>query len=545
MQRQRSGRGGRGRGRGSQGQHSWQKKMLTKLIKDGNATFTSRDVKPFLEGMQLFASKADLLILLADDRNYGIERIQDCLSFISDAESVDTIIVPVLTNTINSETGRPLYKTPRDNVARGIFKTPGLLEFLSTEWVRQMDQSSEHTINTVAEFLLVVVMASVEARNCDYVKTIATELRKISQTESQTVRQLCTIIHLDSNDTDKSKGSSTKKPHKVVCWGSDLKPPGGRHNNDHSNYRDISLVPTQEELAFEGMPFLPLSSGDNAVINDAGEYLLDRNFRLLREDAVGILRENIANPRASKVWINARIIGVACKDAFNPKRTSNLYFLVQFDLTRQRKVNWNVSRALPRDGLVALQRDGLDPMMATIFIRSNREKDLWLNSPGGPVVGVIFHHTHDFSRALNDVSVNLSIMKGFEKKAEMLNKASDPTKRAKTEEELMLLKGRFISYTMTEASDSFFSYRPVLDALQSMISVPLAQDIVHLRPKSERPNYLPQHVRMPSDFGSFVCNLDEWSNDNIVESTTLDDSQATALSLALTSRVALIQGPPG
>ena len=544
MQRQRRGRGGRGRG--GQGQHSWQKKMLTKLIKDGNATFTIRDVKPFLEGMQLFESKADLLMLLADDRNYGIQRIQECLSFISDAESVDTIVVPILTNTIlNSATSRPLYRTPRDNVARGVFQTPGLLEFLSTDWVRQMDQSFEHTISTVAEFLLVVVMASVEARNCDHVKTIATELRKISQMESKTVHQLCTIIHLDSKHTHETKGSATKAPHKVLCWGSDLKPPGGRHDNDHANYRDIQLVPTQEELAFDGMPFLPLSSGDNAVIGDAEESLLDRNFRLLREDAVGTLRENIANPRASKLWMNSRIIGVSCKDAFNAKRTSTLYFLVQFDLPQQRKVNWNVSRAMPRDGLVALQKDGLDPMMATIFIRSNKEKDLWLNSPYGPVVGLIFHHARDFSRALNDVSVNLSITKDFERKAEMLKKASDPNKQAKLEEELMLLKGRFISYTMTEASDSFFSYRPVLDALKSMISIPLAQDIVHLRPTKERPSYLPRHVSMPSDFGSFVCDLDRWSNDDIVDSTTLDNSQAKALHLALTSRVSLVQGPPG
>ena len=58
----------------------------------------------------------------------------------------------------------------------------------------------------------------------------------------------------------------------------------------------------------------------------------------------------------------------------------------------------------------------------------------------------------------------------------------------------MLLKGRFISYTMTEASDSFFSYRPVLDALKSMISIPLAQDIVHLRPTKERPSYLCRNI---------------------------------------------------
>ncbi|KAL7484059.1 hypothetical protein ACHAW6_009716 [Cyclotella cf. meneghiniana] len=98
---------------------------------------------------------------------------------------------------------------------------------------------------------------------------------------------------------------------------------------------------------------------------------------------------------------------------------------------------------------------------------------------------------------------------------------------------------------MTETSDSFFSYRPVLEALKEMTSVPLAQDIVLLTPTGERPSYLPRHVCMPRDFGGLECNLDAWQNDNIVESTTLDQSQVTALYQALSSHVTLIQGPPG
>lgn len=116
---------------------------------------------------------------------------------------------------------------------------------------------------------------------------------------------------------------------------------------------------------------VPLSSGDKAVIADAEECLLDHNyFCLLREDAIGTMRENMANPRLSKVWNNARIIGASCKDAFNPNRTSCLYFLVQFDSPTGKKNDWIFCRALPRDGLVAvaLQREGQYPMMASIFV---------------------------------------------------------------------------------------------------------------------------------------------------------------------------------
>lgn len=547
MHQWQSGRGGgrgrcKGRGRG-RGNNGWQKKMFTKLVKDKDAAFHSRDVQPFLEGMRLFDSKAEVVSLLADDRNCGLKRIRDCLSFLNYHEDVNSILVPLLENIINPETGRPLYKVPRDKVVRAIFFIPGLVEFLASTWVACIHQSNQVIIESIAEFLLVATMSSIEARSSSHVKTIADEIRKSSNASgSQIIRRLCSIIHLDTVKSNQSRKTTADKAPKIVCWGSDLDPPGGRHDNDHENFRDIALVPTQNELAYEGKPFLPLASGDNVVIADAQECLLDRNFRLLREDAVGTMRENMANPRASKVWSNARIIGASCNDAFNPKRTSCLHFLVQFDLPQQRKVNWSVCRALPRDGLVVLKRDGLAPIMATVFIRNDKEKNSWLNSPGGPIVGLVFHHSEDINTALNDVGANSSISEEYDKKIELINNA-EPNKHVT--EQLLLLKGSFVSYTMTETSDSFFSYRPVLEALKDKTSVPLAQDIVSLRPTLDRPSYLPQYVRMPDDFGRLVCNLDEWSNDQVVESTSLDLSQAAALKLALTSRVSLIQGPPG
>eukprot|EP00804_Cyclotella_cryptica_P021863 CCRYP_000836-RA/>CCRYP_000836-RA protein AED:0.40 eAED:0.12 QI:0/0/0/0.5/1/1/6/0/1669 len=518
--------------------------MLTKLVKDEDAKFKPQDVHAFLEGMYLFESKAELLTLLEDDRNFGTKRIHDCLSMISGPGSVDTIVAPLLMNIINEETGRPLYKAPRDNVVRAVFATPGFVEFLAATWCTHIDQSSPKTIESIAQFLFVASMASVEARNSSHVKIIASALREKSQVESQIVRRLCAIIQLDALDSGKFQNLASKVDEQVLCWGSDLHPPGGRHDNDHSNFRDISLVPTQEELGFEGRPWLPLSNEANALVADVEEGLLDRNFRLLREDAVGTMRDNIANPRASKIWKNARIIGASCNDAFHPERTSCLYFLVQFDLPKGRTFDWNVRRALPRDALVALQKDDEALMMATVFVRAVK-KNHWLDSPGGPVIGLVFHHTSDVSRALVDVCVNLSISQDYEKRAEMLRNTTDPNIRVRIEEEMLLLKRGFVCYTMTEASDSFFSYSPVLEALKEMTSVPLAEDIVSLTPTGERPSYMPRHVYMPSDFGGLECDLDAWQNDHVVESTSLDKSQATALNQALSSRVALIQGPPG
>lgn len=61
--------------------------------------------------------------------------------------------------------------------------------------------------------------------------------------------------------------------------------PGGRHNNDDPNYRLIASLPTVEEALCRKEPFLP-TPGDRWP-------LLDRLFRLLREDVVSTLRDAI------------------------------------------------------------------------------------------------------------------------------------------------------------------------------------------------------------------------------------------------------------
>ncbi|CAN0020835.1 unnamed protein product, partial [Laminaria digitata] len=54
---------------------------------------------------------------------------------------------------------------------------------------------------------------------------------------------------------------------------------GGRHSNDHADFRLITIVPSVDEVLCEKLPFLPTSGGPNTPH-------LDRLFRLLRHDMV-------------------------------------------------------------------------------------------------------------------------------------------------------------------------------------------------------------------------------------------------------------------
>ncbi|KAI0129728.1 hypothetical protein BJ170DRAFT_578563 [Xylariales sp. AK1849] len=67
---------------------------------------------------------------------------------------------------------------------------------------------------------------------------------------------------------------------------------GQRHDNDHANICDISILPTQEEIASPRGEYLP--TNDTALFHVPGiRGRLDREFRLLREDTVGQLRDAV------------------------------------------------------------------------------------------------------------------------------------------------------------------------------------------------------------------------------------------------------------
>jgi len=67
---------------------------------------------------------------------------------------------------------------------------------------------------------------------------------------------------------------------------------GPRHDNDHANIFDIKILSTTEEILSPRLEYLPSSDPTKHHLPDLAS-LLDRQFRLLREDTVGQLRDAI------------------------------------------------------------------------------------------------------------------------------------------------------------------------------------------------------------------------------------------------------------
>jgi hypothetical protein len=76
---------------------------------------------------------------------------------------------------------------------------------------------------------------------------------------------------------------------------------------------------------------------------------IDSNFRLLREDAVSSMRENIAQT-THDAWKNARIIGL---DLGKRGSMAAVSFVIRFDYKTPGSPNWKRSRALMPNSVVA------------------------------------------------------------------------------------------------------------------------------------------------------------------------------------------------
>ena len=78
--------------------------------------------------------------------------------------------------------------------------------------------------------------------------------------------------------------------------------PGGRHDNDHADYRQISIMPTGDELLSRERSFFRtadfLDDPENLLSRSC--FHIDNQFRLLREDMLGEIREELATMQGRK-----------------------------------------------------------------------------------------------------------------------------------------------------------------------------------------------------------------------------------------------------
>ena len=295
----------------------------------------------------------------------------------------------------------------------------------------------------------------------------------------------------------------------------------------NEDFRNLSVVPTADDLLLEGRPQIRRNLTDKNF-KDVDTYL-DVHFRLLREDFIRPLREGIQSHINSEKGFS--------KDV---RIYRNVTF-VNSDIARGKLVNF-IKLSLPKKFKLESSKRLLYGNV--LIISNNNFKSFLLAS--------VAHR--DEAKMKNGI-VGISFYESAPK-----NIAT--------------------SFTVVESRTFFTAYKHVLAALQTMHdnNFPLAEHIVFVQKHVDRPQYLfdgENHrydLRVIKDFSlmkkqtsNFLFFDAQSRNPSANESPHLsqlnlmhgvefwpphgdfglDSSQLQALHAALTRRLVIIQGPPG
>lgn len=351
---------------------------------------------------------------------------------------------------------------------------------------------------------------------------------------------------------------------------------GPRHDNDRENISEIRILPTSAEIMSQRTEFLPSIRAPSTHLSGIAG-LLDKHFRLLREDTVGQVRDavkvelsRLEHPNRTEqltqgknilrnvVHQNLRILGLVVD------KKKGLQVLVGFEqpkvirgkARRHREEWWQNSKRLQPDAFVCF----VSASRRIIFFsvgevptsQNSREKN---NSEDARSAGKGHdepQNTPSLSHDNDEATVLLSMVEHNADDIRWI--VNHIGARHKSRQSLVEFPGILLP-----------SFQPTLQALQRMnrtLDVPFADIIapsthaVDLR-ASQVQGKPPAYARRPG----FSFNLDCLARGNPLslnpgsgegfdfeafnKYTTLDDAQQEAVIYALRTPLAAIQGPPG
>ncbi|KAJ5538073.1 hypothetical protein N7494_007552 [Penicillium frequentans] len=343
---------------------------------------------------------------------------------------------------------------------------------------------------------------------------------------------------------------------KTVAFITQRDPPGGRHDNDHADICNIRIMPTFDEISSSRSEYLPPKDPRQwHVPGLAG--LLDRNFRLLREDTIGQLRDVIhaelqpgtrqngrRNQTRTHVYKQVTVHSVAVH------RHSGMQFLVGFSQppnlrgmnSTKRREWWKLSKRLQESALVCL----LDPRGFAIFCTVSTA-----DRPNGKVKSDPNEQklSGSLSESGNAASVVLELVEPTEDNWQYILDCQ--------------ASRRSLSVSLVEFPGILLpSFQPTLLALQKMQKVAEVSMSEFLAPHDLNSLSLlvdvppPVYTTTPGFSFDLKCLMDDNTSlqvrhsqpvemERLKQHSTLDNAQAEALVSTLQRRIGLIQGPPG
>jgi len=364
--------------------------------------------------------------------------------------------------------------------------------------------------------------------DCEYMEGYGKTARS-QETTTRLAKAICSQLPQGSNVSKQIEnvldGSTSKTAREIDTLEGLNAGAGGRHDNDLVNYRDISIFPTFEEVICAKPPFLP------RLCDSVGDEIsaLDRHFRLLREDFVGPVREELvllnaiekksvkkedqlmASRLEARIFRKVQLRGIGL-DEYNdvsvllsfPQPPScvdnwkNWQSLDPKSHEKKYKDYWDRrDRLLQKGSLVAIQMEERF-RFATVTRRELSELDTKYAQ-----IGIVFQSEDELFGTLDEVGCGKE-------------------------------------YTLIQLSASSFAYKPVLQRLQSLASVPLRNELV-LGQSGIEPSYTPSSALQ---IRKVIQRLHRGLTkvDDLIDG---DESQCAAIARALSNRSCADTRPAG
>lgn len=292
--------------------------------------------------------------------------------------------------------------------------------------------------------------------------------------------------------------------------------PGGRHDNDFEDFRQISVYPTTDEFLSTEKPFYRrVQEVFETDMFDRPVAHLDNIYRLTREDLLGELRSDWQISQGKRRGkLSALTLGRLIpkfldlgKDRGRKKCSlamsceAGLKDLENKEPTKRKKWLKDNSNYLRHQAFGALYQG--EKIFGFAFV--DRDIEGLLESP--PVVILRFTDDRSFKKAL-----------------------------------LALQTAKDVRFTLVDTP--VFAYEPVLERLKNMKELPLQEKL--LNPSEATDDFIPHEAlqSVVDDLASHAADP-QIPLDHGPEKRMLDYSQRQSLISALSRKVSVIQGPPG
>jgi hypothetical protein len=296
--------------------------------------------------------------------------------------------------------------------------------------------------------------------------------------------------------------------------------PGGRHDNDFADFRKIAIIPTADEFACTTRPFYrPAAAIDEAEPEQRVAVHLDNQFRLLREDMLGELRNDLQlalrqkqqkkgqRAPAATMLRNLMLHGIDCGSELR-RRPCALVLRCATGIPQLRN--------LPVTGRQAFLNDHKNFFRHLSFG--------CLHTDANEIVAFVTFLRDDKLLAADQPAVVVQVAGA-----------------ASLQKTLLELK---LSGTLhlVLVDTSVFAYEPILRCLQQMTALPLAEDILASSPSTRA------SLVCPPDFTRRIRESEDTNLQadlSMAKPVRLDKAQSTSLAAGLSQTLSLIQGPPG